>query len=761
MIDSTIFRRYLLTSIALSMSTFSVGPDARGDEKPESNADSAEVTHSGEARTWALLVGVTKYPSLIQGQQLKGPGNDVTLLSALLRERFSVPSENIVTLVESDTPEQLPTRANIQREFRILSERVRPGDQVVVLLAGHGSQQPELGPRNEELDGLDEIFLPRDIGTWNPASAVENAISDNELHEWLSAVRAKGTYVFFIADTCHSGTLSRGDTAVPRDVSPEDLGVPSEALAAAKAAAMTATAETTRGKDDAPTSTGRLSLRSRSEALEDSTFEIPAGTTDRGGFVALYAANPHELTYEQKLPTDGEPHGWLSWALNQILTQSESPLSYGALAQRIHWNYQQQKWIFSHPLIEGSEGDLDREVLGLQKWPGRSQIRLTRNDKKKLNINAGTLRGITAGSVLAVYGEQARRSDTEPDGYLRVIEVSPLSALVTPTDAEGSLVETQPPVPAVCTLTYLDPGEFRVLVQPDVSRIQDPDVRYAIGQELTAKIKEAEETPESMLKIVAETGTPDWYAIASPDGQMVSLVSADYLRRDEKGHPVFDEKHWFGPHPLNEDLSGVLVTELGKIARAMELRRLAILQQNAPDGVRLDVTAKKVVDRDRLRFAELTPDSSDLVDKDEVDLVIRNPTRSYVDVTVLYVQSDSAIKCFFPAEFEFNRLPPGGSHTVAGIEIDDKTTGLEDLIIIGVTAGDDPNTASFRFLAQQSLAKARRETTSRGFDAAWESPLGRLSRKRILGEPASTRGADVSSLDSFAIHRISWTIRRN
>ena len=56
-------------------------------------------------------------------------------------ERYQFPAEGIVTLTEDDRPPPAlrPTRANIEREFRRLADRSREGDQVVILLAGHGS----------------------------------------------------------------------------------------------------------------------------------------------------------------------------------------------------------------------------------------------------------------------------------------------------------------------------------------------------------------------------------------------------------------------------------------------------------------------------------------------------------------------------------------------------------------------------------------------------------------------------------------------
>ncbi|MBV8430158.1 MAG: caspase family protein, partial [Solirubrobacterales bacterium] len=181
----------------------------------------------------ALLVGVTKYDHLTRDYHLAGPANDVRLMRRLLQEQFQFPPADLVTLTEEEgTQTRRPTRANIEREFRQLAEQVQEGDQVVVLLSGHGSRQPEQIPPDTdypEPDGIDEIFLPADVGVWKGfPERVPNAIVDNEIGAWLRAIAAKRAYVWAIFDCCHSGTMTRG-TEVVREVPPEML-VPREEL---------------------------------------------------------------------------------------------------------------------------------------------------------------------------------------------------------------------------------------------------------------------------------------------------------------------------------------------------------------------------------------------------------------------------------------------------------------------------------------------------------------------------------------------------
>src|SRR5687767_5748053 len=129
----------------------------------------------------ALLIGVTEFQDpRLKSRGLKGPGNDVELFRQILtRAPLSVPAANITVLSGARTdPAFRPTHANIEREFARMAQVSKKGDQLVILMAGHGSQQPaDADPADEEPDGLDEIFLPADVAGWDGKSGrVRNAI---------------------------------------------------------------------------------------------------------------------------------------------------------------------------------------------------------------------------------------------------------------------------------------------------------------------------------------------------------------------------------------------------------------------------------------------------------------------------------------------------------------------------------------------------------------------------------------------------------
>ena len=80
----------------------------------------------------------------------------------------------------------------------------RPGDNVVIFYAGHGSQMWD--EDGDEDDGLDETIAPADV----VASSTEFDISDDQFNDWLGMLPTDNVMV--ILDNCNSGTGTRDVT---------------------------------------------------------------------------------------------------------------------------------------------------------------------------------------------------------------------------------------------------------------------------------------------------------------------------------------------------------------------------------------------------------------------------------------------------------------------------------------------------------------------------------------------------------------------
>lgn len=254
------------------------------------------------AASHALLVGVSGYPSLPEARRLRGPRNDVPLMRDVL-QRAGMAAADIQVLADGVAGSvALPTRAAILAGLAALAQRARPGDWVVVYLSGHGSQQPQPplpagSSTYREPDGLDEIFLPHDIGRWDGRQGtVQGALVDDEIGLALAAIRARGARLWAIFDTCHAGDMARSwqgqrPGTQHRNVPADVLGVPA------------ATAPEAGSRPRAP----RLHAGRRASSLADSgLLPMAAGPGGVASVAVFYASQSDEPAAEEPLP---EPFG--------------------------------------------------------------------------------------------------------------------------------------------------------------------------------------------------------------------------------------------------------------------------------------------------------------------------------------------------------------------------------------------------------------------------------------------------------------------
>jgi Caspase domain len=359
---------------------------------PAIAAASAPVQTPGE-RWWGVVVGVGEYERLDASLSLEGPPNDVPLVLTWLR-RQGVPRRHLTVLADHvPGVDGLPTRAAILDALAALPGRMQSGDIAFLYLAGHGSQQPQGGREWSKADGLDEIFLPRDVGRWDAVSGrVQGAIVDYEIGSAIEALRARGIFVWLVVDSCHSATLARA-LLVPhvrvRAVSPQQLGAPPETTSAA-----------------------RTSSASAQRLVKAQGLAVP------GGYVAFYAAQTTESAPELPLPA-GEPgrqvHGLFTYAMLKAL-DANGRGSYREVAHRI-LAYYDSIYPATTPEFEGQMdgpiGAPSAPLLAPGVWPAE-------HDGKNFRIESGRLNGVEPQSLLALYPAIPAAGPEQPIGLLRV-----------------------------------------------------------------------------------------------------------------------------------------------------------------------------------------------------------------------------------------------------------------------------------------------------------------------------------------------------
>jgi hypothetical protein len=702
----------------------------------------AQAQPPAEAQRRALLVGCTRYPNLRQDWWLRGPANDVILMRTLLTQTFRFPDDAIVTLAEgADT--DAPTRDHIEREFGKLARNARAGDQIVIFLSGHGSQQPDQPPFDED-DGVDETFLPADAGYWDRTKrTVENAIVDDELSRWLDAIGRTGARVWLIADSCCSGTLIRGrGRSVPRWVPPGEL-IPEDVSHDEKAKAA----------------------EPRNKSIED------LGRLD--GLVALSAAPPDGAAFEEPLPGSDDPYyGRLTYTLFQVCHAGHAPLTYWELARRICLNYDARQWYGPAPMLEGRDQDRARLVLG-ERDPKPCRFELTRDHRGGYQLKAGALHGLTAGSILAVKGS----APEAVAGQVRIVAngLGSLESEVEPCSPDGIAVEIKLPVPAFCRVVFLDCGDLRVKVAVDreVGAVESPEAAarktLAAGEQarLVAALRQAASPPgegrdESFVAPVDDPARADWLVRAtSPAADRVVLVPARGWAGG-LGHPEA-----LGPF----DADPAKIEEcVYQIARARNLLKITagpaeLLDSPQPESpLKLEVL-RMTDDHDQVgEPIRLDSDQTFRVG-DIVGLRVENLGTTCVDVTLLWIDGNYGITAVFPDPAilgDGNRIEPGRRSKLSRLQIDKNGLGREHVVVIGVAPRQLEDYADFSFLADRTFADAERGLRGRrgtaGASATVESPLGLLMQSALFAR-GGTRGLRRTEGKDYSIRTLSWTTR--
>ncbi len=136
----------------------------------------------------ALCVGINDYPGT--ANDLHGCVNDARDWENALKGR----GYSITTLLDKQA-----TRANMVSELTKLVASGAKGDSLVFTYSGHGSWIPDTN--GDEVDGRDEMLCPHDINQ-------NQYLLDDDLAE-IFARKAEGVRLYFISDSCHSGTAAR------------------------------------------------------------------------------------------------------------------------------------------------------------------------------------------------------------------------------------------------------------------------------------------------------------------------------------------------------------------------------------------------------------------------------------------------------------------------------------------------------------------------------------------------------------------------
>jgi hypothetical protein len=649
----------------------------------------------------ALLVGASTYPNLAQAFWLKGPANDVALVRGYLENAAPVPfaAENITVLADGVDGAEAPTLAAIRAAFDALEAKVQPGDFIYLHFSGHGSQSPARDPETE-LDGLDEIFLPVDIGPWNDTVGnVQNALVDDEIGQMLDRLRARGADIWVVFDACHSGTATRAapggdDDLRARQLPAAALGVPEDAVTEAASRALP--------PPDDP------------RAPADSPVALPEGA---GKLVAFFAAQTNETTPEKNLPR-GKPGRMPLGVFTHTLfeTLAEYPgATYRQIGQEVLRKYAVKNLARSTPLFEG---DLDAVVFSADPAPRVAQWPASREGAGFV-VPAGELHGLAEGSVLAIMASAADPTDAAL-GYMRVTSVTPFSATAEPVAHADRDVPAEIPRGIQLRKTAADLDFSMTIALPEgdgpaAAAMRDAAAVIAEDGMLGSRVRfVAPGDPDADLRlgILPDSPRPDAIWVLPQTGMVddAALATTPSVSTGDKDVA---------------ELATVMADTLGRMTRAINLMKLGA---GIDGGGALDVEVDLLTRPAGARGLEplQTGGVPRLIPDDEVHLDATNHTDGPVDLNVLYIGSDYSITHMFAG-----RLQPGDRLRQGLLRITDTAFGRDRVVLVLSPA--EPRTAveDLSFLSQDALEVTR---AARG-----GSLLGAAMREAGFGE--TTRGA--------------------
>lgn len=717
----------------------------------------------------ALLVGCTEYPRHPNLRELYGPAHDAPLWASLLTDPkgFAFPKQNVTQLIgwPKETA-QRPTYANIVQAFERLIAAAQKDSRVVIVLSGHGiqvpiptSQKDPLDPKNPEPDGLDEVFLPADVEDWTESKGLTNAITDNQVGAWLDKLRAKGAHVLIVFDCCHSGTMTRGgpnEREINRVADPAALGIKEQAIAHATQRAQQAVS----------------AAKSAGKPIPGSE-KIQEQNSGAGSLVAFYAAQPFEEAPELPFPEDAAMvrdnyYGMLSWTLVQTLKSRQGPLTYGELQRLVSVNYRASRG--AKPPTPFAEGDLNREVLGLNVWPSRPSLYVERDRQGKLQLQAGELHGITRGSVLAVHPPPGdKREEGTILGYVKAVSVGPSTARVDPVRKvekpagvvwEGAL-ETLENIPdsSRCEVIVRDIGDLRVKVF-----VGDSGVKQTL-EKLDARVLDlvratsTENEADWQLRKVTPAVAKAEYGLSGLNGDRVVLVQSAGAQQKPGGAATANSesanqpraRRAFGVYSLDEkQLQGALERDLPKIFKWESLWRVAGNvggEGGASHGLALEVV--KLKDENDTRGERLR--GGVLHDGDEIAFWGQNTGQHDLWASAFYLDANLAIRTVFSGGVGKGKRVKFGQGTMS---VEGNSVGLEGLVVIAIPQSIQRDAPNYRMLEQEPLKVA--DERMRGADDAPPGPFSNLLREAAFH--SGTRGWEPRVSTNPAVLSQCWIL---
>ncbi len=491
------------------------------------------VSQQAIAARHALLIGCSDYKT--QGD-LHGSGVDVALLKeTLATPRFGFGPDDLTVLSDADPTTKPPTYDNILAAFETVvaadwATDAEP-DVLLIYMSGHGGQRES----DTENDGMDEFFMPIDES---------DVILDDQIGYCLSELDRKGIHTWIVFDSCFSGTMTRGNpNETVKGISPQNKKMRTPILPGSN---------------------------------RDVGWELP-NSNERSSVVAFYACQAYEPAIEDSTldKSDGEPvpHGLFTYCLLQCLEQHradrDSKLSYEDLRRGIIERYRALGRTWPTPFCEGN---LTQEVLGFEKWPQATALRLENIDGN-VSVAGGQLAGLTNNAILAVYEPKDRKQES-PIGYLKVTRVTATTGEVESV-AYSDIARPVPlgrfPNNATCRVVSQEIGELRIALTLN-------DMRGNKDGSILSAFREKSSDVLGIFRIDQNSGTQGWSLFIDETERLlvpnsVALAIGGKMPTVEELQRVPSVRY---PTSIaNRELADAVERDLRRVYNCQNLQRLA------------------------------------------------------------------------------------------------------------------------------------------------------------------------------------------
>ncbi len=476
-------------------------------------------TNSPASTKHALLIGINDYEGTGL-DSLDGAVNDIELIKKVLWERYGFEEKNIIVLKDKRARHK-----DIQNAFSKLGSVIQPGDFVYIHYSGHGSRAPNLN-NDDEREGDDQTWVPYGARSGRFEGLDNYDILDDELNAWLRPIFQKTRQVVFVADSCHSSSVTRGDVVV--------RGGPSDV---------------------------------RKHPLEDKKYHSVKFKTG----VRIGAARDDQQAGEGRFKNN-RIHGLFTWHWANGMEQAGPGETWKDIFKKVrarvnHRNPSQQ------PQMQGSD---DLPVFGGDFKPAPARILVSQvfNNGAMARIEAGFLSNVTIGSIYELYdplGKTGRNSAS-----IEITDVHPYHGI---GKVDGVIRQDDLVVEA---LHNYEIEPINVFLNADFPLGADGPLL----RKLRAMIQ-SNDLPEFDFSLDQEHAQMVLYILRPKcqNGMYVKLSPMDSLPRSFEGQPPqlwilnkFEQRMGNIPAiPMSDPASGLgtLRDTLKKTARVRELKQLA------------------------------------------------------------------------------------------------------------------------------------------------------------------------------------------